>query len=92
MLVLKKPLDTNFEPLCFINFNGHDPAKVKKFKYRHDGALSIRNFALNQAQLLIVHTCQLTNNKRLCSLLPWYTEFPIYFTKLISNLFFLNCH
>jgi hypothetical protein len=79
MLVLKKPMNSNFEPLRSIGFNGHDPAKVQKFKYRHDGALSIRNFALNQAQLIISHTCQLTNNQKMCSLLPWYTEFPIYF-------------
>jgi hypothetical protein len=49
MLVLKKPMDPMFEPLRSIGFNGHDPAKVQKFKYRHDGALSIRNFALKQA-------------------------------------------
>jgi hypothetical protein len=79
MLVLKKPMDPNFEPLSFIGFNGHDPAKVQKFKYRYDGALSIRNFALNKAQLLISQTCQLTNNQKMCSLLPWYTEFTFYF-------------
>jgi hypothetical protein len=56
MLVLKKPMDLNFEPLRSLVFNGHDPVKVKIFKYRHDGTLSIRNFALNQAQLLISHT------------------------------------
>jgi hypothetical protein len=75
-------MDPNSEPLPFIEFNGHDPAKVQKFKYWHDGALSIRSFALNQAQLLISHTCQLTNNQKMCSLLPWYTEFPIYLNKL----------
>jgi hypothetical protein len=75
MLMLKKPMDPYFEPLRSIGFNGHDPAKVPK--YRHDDALSIGNFALNQAQLIISHTCQLTNNQKLCSLLPWYTEFPI---------------
>jgi hypothetical protein len=71
-------MDPNFEPLRSIGFNDHDPAKVPKFKYRHDCALSIRNFALNQAQLIISHTCQLTANQKMCSLLPWYTEFPIY--------------
>jgi hypothetical protein len=73
MLVLKKPMDPNFEPLRFTGFNDHDPAKVQKIKYRHDGVLWIRNFTLNQAQLLISHTCQLTNNpnnQKLCSLLP----------------------
>jgi hypothetical protein len=78
MLVLKKLMDSNFTFLFTPGFNDHDPAKVQKFKYRHDGALSIRNFALNQAQLLISHTSQLTNNQKMCSLLPWYTEFPIY--------------
>jgi hypothetical protein len=47
-LMLKKPMNSNFEPLRFIGFNGHDPAKVPKVKYRHDGALSIR-----KAQLII---------------------------------------
>jgi hypothetical protein len=78
MLVLKKPMDPNFKPLRSIDFNGHYPAKVRKFKYRHDGALSIRNFELKQAQLLISHTFQLTKNQKMCSLLPWYMEFPIY--------------
>jgi hypothetical protein len=78
MLLLKKPMDPNFEPLRSIGFNGDDPAKVSKFKFSHDGALSIRNFALNQAQLIISHTFQLTNNQKMCSLLPWYMEFPIY--------------
>jgi hypothetical protein len=67
----------NFEPLRSLGFNGHDLAKVSKFKYKHDGALSIRNFA--QAQLINSHTCQLTYNQKLCFLLPWYIEFPIYF-------------
>jgi hypothetical protein len=86
MLVLKNPMDLNFEPLRSIGINGHDPAKVQKFKYMHDGALSIRNFALNQAQLLISHSCQLTNNQNMCSLLPSYTEFPIYLWILLLNL------
>jgi hypothetical protein len=56
MLMLKKPMDPNFEPLRSINFNGHDPAKGPKFKYWHnDGALSMKNFALNQAQLKVSH-------------------------------------
>jgi hypothetical protein len=53
MLIVKIPMDPNFEPLCSIGFNGYDPAKVPKFKYRHDIALSIRNFAQNLAQLII---------------------------------------
>jgi hypothetical protein len=70
-----------------IGFNGHDPTKVPKFKYRHDGALSFRNFALNQAHLIMSHTCQLTNNQKMCSLLPWYTEFPIYFLNFVVKIF-----
>jgi hypothetical protein len=31
MLMFKKPMDSNFEPLRSIGFNGHDPAKVPKF-------------------------------------------------------------
>jgi hypothetical protein len=42
---VEKPMDPHFEPLCSTDVNGHDPAKVPKFKYRHDGALSIRNFS-----------------------------------------------
>jgi hypothetical protein len=75
---VEKTHGPNFEPLRSIGFNDQDAAKVLKFKYRHDGALSIRNFALNQAQLIISYTCQLTANQKMCSLLPWYTEFPIY--------------
>jgi hypothetical protein len=30
--VFKKPMDPNFEPLRSIGFNGHNPAKVLKFK------------------------------------------------------------
>jgi hypothetical protein len=30
MLMLKKPMDPNLEPLCS---NGRDPAKVPKYKY-----------------------------------------------------------
>jgi hypothetical protein len=78
MLMLKKPMDPNFEPLSSIGFNGHDPAKAQKFKNMH-GALSIKNFALNQAQLFLISLiCQMTINQKMCSLLPWYTEFPIY--------------
>jgi hypothetical protein len=54
--MLKKPMNSNFEPLRSLGFNGHDPAKAPKFKYRHDGALLITNFALNQVQLIIDHT------------------------------------
>jgi hypothetical protein len=72
-------MDPNFEPLRSIGFNDHDPAKVPKFKYRHDGALSIRNFALNQAQLIISHTCQLTDNQKI-SLLGWFSLIVIWFT------------
>jgi hypothetical protein len=79
MRMLKKPMDLNFEPPCSIGFNGHDPAKAPKFKYRHDGALSIRNFALNQAQLIISHTCQLTNNQNMCSLLSTCNVVVVYF-------------
>jgi hypothetical protein len=60
--------------LAHNRFNGHDPAKVPKFKYRHDSALSIRNFAVNQAQLIISHTCQLTNNQKMCCLFRWEHE------------------
>jgi hypothetical protein len=55
MLMFKKPMDPNFEPLRSIGFNGHYPSIVPKFNHRHDGALSIRNIALNQAQLIISH-------------------------------------
>jgi hypothetical protein len=48
-------MDPNFEPLRFIGFNDHDPPKAPKFKYRHDGARSFKNFAL-----IISHTWQLT--------------------------------
>jgi hypothetical protein len=58
-----------------IGLIGHDPAKVPKYMH----ALSIRNFGLNQAQLIISHSCQLTNIQKMCSLLPWYMEFPIYY-------------
>jgi hypothetical protein len=75
---VEKLMDPNFKPLRSIGFNDYDPAKVPKFKYRYDGALSIRNFALNQAQLIISHTCQLTTNQKMCTLLPWHTEFSIY--------------
>jgi hypothetical protein len=67
MLMLKKSMNPNFRPLRSIGLNGHHPAKVQKFKYRHDCALSIKMFALNQAQLIISHTCQLTNNQK-CAL------------------------
>jgi hypothetical protein len=53
MLMLKIPMDSSFEPLRSVGFNGHDPAKVSKFKYRHDGAFSIRNLVLNKAQMII---------------------------------------
>jgi hypothetical protein len=66
MLMLKNSMDPNFEPLSSICVNGHDPAKVPKFKYRHD-----QKFRMNHAQLIISHTCQLTNNQKMCSLFPW---------------------
>jgi hypothetical protein len=50
--MLKKPMDPNFEPIRSIGFNGHHPSKVPKFKYRHDGTLSNRNFTLNNFSYL----------------------------------------
>jgi hypothetical protein len=59
-------MDPNFEHLRSKGFNVQDPAKVPKFKYMHDGALSlsIRNFVLNQAQLIISYACQLTAKRQ----------------------------
>jgi hypothetical protein len=82
MLMLKKPMDPNFEPLRSIGFNGLDPAKVPKFKYRHDGALSIRNFALNLAQLIISHTCQLDQQPK--NVLPTFVVHGISYLFTIS--------
>jgi hypothetical protein len=70
MLMLKEPMDPNFEPLRSMG----------------SMALSIRNFVLNQAKLIISHTCQLTNNQKMCSLHPWYMEFPIYLVKCCMGL------
>jgi hypothetical protein len=72
MLVLKKHIDS-------IGFNGHDPTKVQKLKYRHDGALSIKNFAQNQTQLLISHTCQLSTDQQPKNVLPTSVVHGIYY-------------
>jgi hypothetical protein len=80
--VEKTRIYPDFEPLRSIGFNDHDPAKVPKFKYRHDGALSIRNFALNQAQLKkfsYLSTCQPPTKK----------ELPTSMVHGISYLFYL---
>jgi hypothetical protein len=77
MLMLKNSMGSNFEPLMAMI-----RAKSQNSNIRHDGALSIRNFPLNQAQQIISHACQLTNNQKMCSLLPWYMEFPIFIFEL----------
>jgi hypothetical protein len=74
----------NFEPLRSIGFNGHDPAKVQKFKYKHDGALSIRNFALNQAHFSYLSTDQQPKN-----VLPTFVVHGISYL-LISNLMYIR--
>jgi hypothetical protein len=53
MLMLKKLMNPNFEPIRSIGLMAMIRPKVQNFKYGHDGALSIRNSALNQAQLII---------------------------------------
>jgi hypothetical protein len=50
MPMLKKPMDPNFESMRH-GFNGHNLAKVPKYKF--DGARSIRNLVLNKTQLTI---------------------------------------
>jgi hypothetical protein len=77
-MLMLKPMDPNFEPLRSIGFNGHDPAKVPEFKYRHDGAPSIRNFALNHQAQLIIFSYLSTDQQPKNVLPPCYTEFSIY--------------
>jgi hypothetical protein len=64
MLVLKKSMDPNFEPIRYIVSNGHDPVKVQKFDLK---------FCTESGQTINF------SSQNMCSLLPWYTEFPICF-------------
>jgi hypothetical protein len=41
---------------------------------RHDGTLSTRNFMLMMKKPKNLEPC----TQKMCSLLPWYTEFPVY--------------
>jgi hypothetical protein len=39
--MLKNPMNPYFEPLRSIGFDGYDPTKVSKLKYRYGVALSM---------------------------------------------------
>jgi hypothetical protein len=53
MLMLKKPMDPNLEPLCSMGSMAMIRPESQSTSICHDGALSIRKLILNKAKLII---------------------------------------
>jgi hypothetical protein len=80
MLMLKKPMDPNLEPLNLYApwfqwpWSGQSP----KIQVCNDGALSIRKLILNKVQLIISLFLNWRTTKKCAPYFRGNTEFPIY--------------
>jgi hypothetical protein len=80
MLMVKKPMDSNLEPLCSMGSMAMIRSQVPspKIQVCYDGALSIRNLILNKVQLIISLFVNWRTTKKCAPYIRGNTEFPIY--------------
>jgi hypothetical protein len=86
MLMLKKLMDPNFEPLRSMGSMAMIRPKSQNTSMRHDGAISIRNLVRNKAQLIISLFINRPTTKKCAPYFRGNMEFPFYLNKIFSFL------